>query len=308
MGSYVARRVAQAVPVLLGTTFIVFALVYALPGDPLKALYGDRPIAPSVQHELRERYHLDESLPRQYAHYMGGLAQGDLGDDFNGEPVADMLGRRWPVTAKLVLTAFAIETAIGLALGCLAAVRRGRRPDLAVLAGTTLLISVPLFVLAFALQMIFGVELGWLPIAGIEEGWPTSYVLPSLVIALVGLAPIARLTRTTLIEHERAEYVRTARAKGLSPRRVFTRHTLRNSLIPVVTYLGAELGLLMGGTVVVETIFNVPGIGQLLTQSIQAQEGAVVVGVSTLLVVVFVVVNLVVDLLYGILDPRIRHG
>ena len=308
MGLYLARRLLQAVPVLVGTTLIVFSLVFALPGDPIAALYGDRPISPSVQQELREQYHLDESLPAQYGHYMAGIATGDFGTDFSGRPVSELLGERWVVTLDLVLTAFVLQSVLGIALGCLAALRRGSPADLAVLAGTTGLLSVPLFVVAFALQIVVGVELGLLPIAGTEQGWPVAYLLPSLVIALVGLAPVARLTRATLLENQRAEYVRTARAKGLSDRRVFVRHTLRNSLIPVVTFLGVDLGLMLGGTVVVETIFNLPGIGQLLTQSIEAQEGAVVVGVATVIVLAFLAINLVVDLLYGLLDPRVRHG
>lgn len=308
LGRYIGRRALQAVPVLLGTTLLVFAMVFALPGDPLAALYGDRPISDSVRQELRERYHLDESLPSQYARYMGGALTGDLGEDFNGQPVSAMLEERWPVTARLALTAFALSTIAGLALGMLAAMRRGSRYDLSILAGTTLLICMPLFVLALVLQLVVGVQLGWLPIAGIDDGWPASYLLPGLAITLIGLAPVARLMRTTPIENQRAEYVRTARAKGLSPWRVFHRHLLRNSLIPVVTYLGVDLGLLMGGTIVVELVFNLPGVGLLLADSIKAQEGTVVVGVSTVLVITFVVTNLVVDLLYGVLDPRIRHG
>jgi len=308
VGRYIARRIVQAVPVLVGTTFIVFALVFALPGDPIAALYGDRPISASVQAELRERYHVDDSLPAQYGHYISALARGDFGEDFSGRPVTDLLSGRWEVTLALVLTAFVLQCVLGLVLGSLAALRRGSALDMAVLAGTTALLSVPLFVVAFALQIVVGVELGWLPIAGAAEGWPRAYVLPGLVIALIGLAPVARLTRTSLIENQRADYVRTARAKGLSPWRVFSRHTLRNSLIPVVTYLGADLGLMLGGTVVVESIFNLPGVGQLLTLSIQNQEGAVVVGVATMLVLAFLAINLAVDLLYGVLDPRVRHG
>jgi peptide/nickel transport system permease protein/oligopeptide transport system permease protein len=308
VGRFIARRVVQAVPVLLGTTFFVFALVFALPGDPIAALYGDRPISPSVAAELRSRYHLDESLPAQYGHYMSALVHGNFGEDFSGRPVTELLQGRWSVTIALVLTAFVMQTVLGLALGSIAALRKGRAADIAVLVGTTALLSVPLFVVAFALQIIVGVELGWLPIANATEGWPRAYILPALVIALIGLAPVARLTRTSLIENQRAEYVRTARSKGLSGWRVFTRHTLRNSLIPVVTYLGADLGLMLGGTVVVETIFNLPGVGQLLTLSIRNQEGAVVVGVATLLVLAFLAINLAVDLLYGVLDPRVRHG
>jgi oligopeptide transport system permease protein len=307
MGRYILRRILQTVPVLLGTTFIIFAMVFALPGDPIRALAGDNHLAPSVVAQLHAQYHLDDPLPVQYAKYMSGLAHGDFGRDFNGEKVSTLIQGRWPVTVKLGLTAWFLETLFGVFLGLLAGLRRGGVVDRAVLVATTAVISVPALVLAFLAQFFLGVKLGIFPIAGVADGWPVSYLLPAAILAALDLAFIARLTRTTLIENRRADFVRTAIAKGLGPWRVVGKHTLRNSLIPVVTYLALSFGYLMSGTVIVEGIFNLPGLGNLVFGAIQRQEGSVVVGVSTLLVLVFVFTNLVVDVLYGVLDPRIRY-
>ncbi|NUR75313.1 MAG: ABC transporter permease [Thermoleophilia bacterium] len=307
MSRYVLRRILQTIPVVLGTTFVIFAMVFALPGDPIRALAGDKFLAPSVIAQLHKEYHLDDSLPIQYAKYMSGLAHGDFGRDFNGDAVSALIRERWPVTVKLGLTAWVLETVFGILLGLLAGLRRGGVVDRGVLLLTTVVISVPALVLAFLAQFVLGVKLGIFPIAGVADGWPVSYLLPAVILAALDLAFIARLTRTNLIENRRADFVRTAIAKGLGPWRVVGKHTLRNSLIPVVTYLALSFGYLMSGTVIVEGIFNLPGLGNLVFQAIQRQEGPVVVGVSTLLVLVFILTNLVVDVLYGVLDPRIRY-
>ncbi|MFJ6213376.1 ABC transporter permease [Streptomyces sp. NPDC092296] len=307
MWRYTARRLLQAVPVFLGATFLIYALVFALPGDPVRALAGDKPLAPSVLAALHHRYHLDEPLPVQYGRYLAGLVRGDLGQTFTGQRVADLLSDRWGVTARLALTAWAFELVFGIALGVVAGLRRGRAVDTAVLAGTTLVIAVPVFVVGYTAQLLIGLEWGLLPTAGTDAGWPVGYLLPGMVLGSFGLAYVARLTRTTLIENLHADYVRTATAKGLGRTRTVLVHTLRNSLIPVVTYLGVDFGSLLAGAVVTEGIFNLPGVGQQVFQSIQLKEGPVVVGATTALVLVFLLVNLAVDLLYGVLDPRIRH-
>ncbi|MFD9126947.1 ABC transporter permease [Kitasatospora sp. NPDC059571] len=307
MGRYLARRLLYAVPVLLATTFLIHTLVFVLPGDPIQGLAGDRPVPPAVLAELRARYHLDEPLFAQYLHYLRGLLAGDLGRTFTGQPVADAIAGRWQVTLRLGLTAWFFEAVLGIALGVWAALRRGRWADTAVLAGTTLVIAVPVYVVGYLAQLLFGVRLGWFPVSGADGGWPSAYLLPGLVLASFGVAYVARLTRASLLENLRADYVRTAGAKGLRRGRVIVRHTLRNSLIPVATFLGVELGSLMAGAVVTEYIFNLPGIGQQVFQAIQLREGPTVVGITTLLVLVFCLANLLVDLLYGLLDPRIRH-
>ncbi len=306
MARYIARRLLLAIPVLLGASFIVFALVYALPGDPIRALAGDRPLSPAVQAELRDRYNLDDPLVVQYGKYVGNLAQGDLGIDFRGRPVRDTIEQRLPVTAKLAATALVIEAVAGLAAGVLAGVRRNGYLDNLVLVSTTMLVAIPVLVIGFTVQYYVGVRLGWFPISGINAGWQ-SYVLPGFVLAAGSLAYVARLMRTSLVENLRNDYVRTARAKGLPERTVVGKHAVRNSLIPVVTFIGADVGTLLGGAIVTETVFNLPGIGRAVFDAVRAQEGAVVVGIVTLMVFFFIFFNLVVDVLYAVLDPRIRY-
>ncbi|MCW2580764.1 MAG: oppB [Blastococcus sp.] len=306
MGRYVARRLLLTIPVLLGASFLIFAMVYALPGDPVRALAGDRPLAPAVVAQLREDFNLGDPLGLQYLKYLGNLAHGDLGTDFRGRPVWDTISQRLPVTGKLTLVAVLFETIIGLVAGVLAGIRRNGFLDNVVLVSTTLIISIPILVLGFFAQFVFGLKLGWFPIAGINEGW-YSYLLPGLVLASGSLAYVARLTRTSIAENLNADYVRTAKAKGLPRRTIITRHLLRNSLIPVVTFIGADIGALLGGAIVTEAVFNIPGIGRAVFDAVKGQEGAVVVGIVTLMVFFFVFFNLIVDVLYAVLDPRIRY-
>jgi oligopeptide transport system permease protein len=306
MGRYVARRLLLTIPVLLGASFLIFAMVYALPGDPIRALAGDRPLPPAVAAQLREDFNLNDPLIVQYVKYLGDLVQFDLGTDFRGREVTDTISQRLPVTAKLTLVAVLFETIIGLIAGVLAGIRRNGYFDNLVLVSTTLIISIPILVLGFMSQYFLGFKLGWFPIAGINEGW-YSYLLPGLVLASGSLAYVARLTRTSIAENMKADYVRTAKAKGLPNRTVIMRHTLRNSLIPVVTFIGADIGGLLGGAIVTEAVFNIPGIGRAVFDAIGGQEGAVVVGIVTLMVFFFVFFNLIVDVLYAVLDPRIRY-
>lgn len=306
MGRYIARRLLQAIPVFLGTTFLIFALVFAIPGDPIRALSGDKPISPSVYTELQNRYNLNDPFLVQYGKYMGNLVKGDFGQSFRGREVTEIMKERFPVTVKLALIAFAFEILVGILAGVMAGLRRGSFMDNLVLISTTMVVSIPVFVLGFTAQIMLGVKLGWFPIAGLNEGWK-SYLLPAFVLAALSLAYVARLTRTSLVENLRSDYIRTAVAKGLPRKRVVGRHALRNSLIPVVTYLGIDLGALMGGAIVTEGIFNIPGIGQQVFISIRSQEGPVVIGITTALVLVYITANLLVDVLYGVLDPRIRY-
>ncbi|MFW6187262.1 MAG: ABC transporter permease [Actinomycetota bacterium] len=306
MGRYVIRRLLLTIPVLLGASLLIFAMVYALPGDPIRALGGDRPLSEAVQAQLRAEYNLDDPLLIQYVKYLGGLVQGDFGTDFSGRPVLDTILDRLPVTIRLALVAVGFEILIGVLAGVLAGLRRGSFFDNLVLVSTTVVVSIPVFVLGFLAQYVFGVRLGWFPIAGISEGW-YSYLLPGLVLAALSLAYVARLTRTSLAENLQADYVRTARAKGLAESRVVGKHALRNSLIPVVTFVGADLGALMGGAIVTESVFNIPGLGRAVYDAVLRQEGAVVVGIVTLFVFFYIFFNLVVDVLYAALDPRIRY-
>jgi len=303
---YVLRRVVSMVPVLIGTTGLIFATVYALPGDPLDVIAGrDRTLSDSVRAELTARYHLDQSLPTRYWEYLTGLLRGDFGVDIRGTEVADLIGRAWPATLTLGLTAWVLMAVLGVGLGTLAGLRPGGAVDWFVLASTTLVLGIPYFVLAYVAQIVFGIWLGWLPTSGIRDGWPVSYLLPASCLAIFGVPELARLTRAAVLENSAAAFVDTAIAQGLSPARIAVRHVLRTSLVPVVSVLGYSLGLLLGGTVLIEGIFNIPGLGYTMYNAISQQNSPVVVGVGTVLVLVFLVVNLLVDLLYGLLDPRV---
>jgi oligopeptide transport system permease protein len=306
MMRYVVRRLLQVVPVFFGATFLIFALVYAVPGDPIDALAGDRPVPPAVRAELRNRYHLDDPLLVRYGKYVSGLARGDFGTNFRGRPVSEIMKQRFPVTVRLALLAFAFEAVLGLLAGVVAGLRRRSFVDTLVLVSTTLVVAIPVFVLGYMAQKLLAVELGWFPVVGIREGW-RSYFLPAIVLGSLSLCYVARLARASLIEAMRADYVRTARAKGMPERRVVGVHALRNSLIPVVTFLGVDLGSLLSGAIVTEGIFNLPGIGQATFSAIQTQEYATVVGIVTALVLIFILANLLVDVLYAVLDPRIRY-
>jgi oligopeptide transport system permease protein len=306
MSRYLARRLLQFIPVFFGATLLIFILVWAIPGDPIAALAGDRFLPDTVREEIRDRYNLDDPLIVQYGKYMGGVFQGDFGDDFRGRPVTDLLGQRLPITVRLAVLAFGFEVVIGMVAGIVAGVRKNGFMDNLVLISTLVVIAIPIFVLGFVAQLVLGVRLTWFPVAGVQQGW-YSFILPGMVLGSVSLAYIARLTRTSLVENLRTDYVRTATAKGLARRRVVGIHTLRNSLIPVVTFLAVDLGALMGGAIITETIFNIPGIGRAVFEGVQRQEGTVVVGIVTFLVVVYMLANLLVDLLYAVLDPRIRY-
>jgi oligopeptide transport system permease protein len=306
LGRYVARRLLQMIPVVLGTTFLIFMLVYALPGDPLAGKCGERGCPPEYVRVQTEKFHLDDPLPLQYGHYLLNLAQGDFGEQWNGEKVADQIQRAAPVTLKLGTMAILFEIVIGLVMGVVAGVKRGGMFDSGVLATTLVVISIPVFVIGTTLAWFLGVRLRLFPATATDATWG-QLILPGFVLASLSLAYVARLMRTSLAENIRADYVRTARAKGLPRSRVIGIHALRNSLIPVVTFIGADFGTLLGGAVVTERIFNVPGVGSLVFLGIRLREGALVVGVVTALVLVFLLVNLLVDLLYALLDPRIRY-
>jgi len=303
----VLKRVGALLIVFVGVTFLIYALVFALPGDPIKALGGDRPLPDSVVAVLRAKYHLDQPLIVQYLEWVGGLFRGDLGLDFHGRPVADQLAARWPVTFTLALTAWVIELVLGLGLGLIAAIRRGTAVDQGILTVTILIGAIPVFVVGSTAQLVFGVRLGWFPVAGTTQGWPTAYILPALVIAIFGLGAVARLMRNASVDALGSDFVRLVRAKGVGEGRVIGVHVVRNSLIPAATYLATDLGYLLGGAVIIEGIFNMPGIGNLLFNAIRAHEGPTVVGVSSLLILVFLILSLLVDLLHVALDPRLRR-
>ncbi len=306
MGRYVIRRLLQMIPVFFGVTFLMFALMFSL-GDPLANLSAGKQRNPAYEAYLTQQFNLDDPFLVQYWKYITGILTGDFGSTFAGKPVSEIFLERWPVTLRLGLTAFVIELVLGITIGVIAARRKGGLIDRISLASTLVVISIPVFVLGFVVQYVFGVKLQWFPASGISAGWPTSYILPAFVLASLSLAYVLRLTRFKLLETFGADFMRTARAKGLPSRVILRRYGLRNSLIPVVTFLGADLGALLGGAVVTEGIFNLPGIGNQLYASIRLQESVVVVGIVTILVIVFLLMSLLVDVVYAVLDPRIRY-
>jgi oligopeptide transport system permease protein len=305
VGSYVLRRLLQIIPVVVGSTFLIYAMVFSL-GDPTVGRCGERPCSPAYVAAFKAEYNLDEPLLVQYALYMGKVLQGDLGTNFYGNQVLDELIVRFPVTLKLALIALLTEIIVGILAGVLAGINKGKFIDNLVLVSTLVVISIPVFVIGSLAQLVFGVWLGIFPVTSTQGTWQ-QLLLPGFVLGALSVAYIARLTRTTLVENLRADYVRTAKAKGLTQTRTVGVHTLRNSLIPVITYIGIDLGALMGGAIVTERIFNVNGIGNFIYRSITQKDGVSVVGTVTVLVLIYLLMNLIVDLLYGVLDPRISH-
>jgi oligopeptide transport system permease protein len=305
---YIIRRVLQALPVFFGTTLLIYFMVFAMPGDPIIAMFGDRGVNQAVYEQLRAQYHLDEPFIVQYFIYIGGIFQGDFGTSFSGQPVADVLAATFPVTIRLALMAVVIEMLVGIGVGLVAGLRKGKLFDNSSLVMSLILISTPVFVIAFVFQFFFAIKLGWAkPTVSGDAGF-LELLLPAVVLSTLAVAYIVRLTRSSVIETSGQDFVRTAYGKGLSRQRVVRVHILRNSLIPVVTYLSIDFGILLVGATVTEGIFNVPGVGRTLYQAIIRGEGPTVVSFVTVMVLIYLVVNLLTDLLYAALDPRIRYG
>ena len=304
---YIGRRLLQTIPVFFGATFLIFAMVYLMPGDPVAALGGDRGLSEAAAAQIRAQYNLDKPFWMQYLLYLKGVFTLDFGTAFNGQKVTSIMANAFPTTAWLALYALTIETILGIGLGVIAGMRRGKWFDSTILVVSLLLISVPTFVLGFVLQYILGVQLAILPTTASASVDIKSLTMPAMVLGGVSLAYVIRLTRQSISENVSADYVRTARAKGLSGGVVMTRHILRNSLIPVATFIGGDLGALMGGAIITEGIFNIHGVGGTLWNAIIKGEPQTVVSVTTVLVLVYIIANLIVDLLYAVLDPRIRY-
>ena len=305
---YACRRLLQMIPVFFGATLLVYAMVFLLPGDPVAAMGGDRSLSPAVQAQIRAEYNLDKPFLVQYLLFLKGIATFDLGTTIRGSrPIVDVLAEAYPVTIRLSVMALAVETVAGIVIGMVAGMRKGRLFDATVLVLSLVVIAVPTFVIGFLLQFFVGVKLGWLPVTAGNAPGLKDLLMPALVLGAVSFAYVLRLTRTQVGENLSADHVRTARAKGLSGGRVMIVHVLRNSLVPVVTFLGADLGSLMGGAIVTEGIFNINGVGGTLYRAILNGEGPTVVAFTTVLILVFIISNLLVDLLYAALDPRIRY-
>ncbi|NUS45608.1 MAG: ABC transporter permease [Mycobacteriaceae bacterium] len=305
---YVIRRLLQMIPVFLGATLLIYFMIHQVSGGTVQALAGQRTLTPALEAELNARYHLDRPFFVQYLYYLKGIFTWDFGMSFSGRPVKDVMARAFPITMKLAVLAVAFEALAGVGFGVLAGLRRGRWFDSTMLVASLVVIAVPVFVLGFLAQFVVGVKWGLAPVTVGGRTGIANLILPALVLGSLSFAYVLRLTRNSVAENASADHVRTATAKGLSRGRVVTVHILRNSLIPVVTFLGADLGALMGGAIVTEGIFNIPGVGGTLYQAVVRGEAPTVVSFVTVLIIVFLLSNLIVDLLYAALDPRIRYA
>jgi len=319
MTAYIIRRLIQAVVVLIILSLIVFFIMRLLPGDPLIIFMGraagQGSISPDQLEHLRIAYGLDKPLMVQYFNWMGGIFQGSLGESiYYHEDVGKLLLERFPVTLDLGIRAFILSNVLGIVLGLVAALRRGKWIDSGATVVSYFGVSIPVFWLGILLIYAFGLKLGWLPVAGYTYPWDNFWlnfkqsIMPIACLSLMGLAVTARQMRSSVLEVNQQDYIRTAWSKGLSERMVVMRHMLKNSLIPVITLMGIGLGLMFGGQVLVETVFAIPGIGRLLVTSVFAQDYQVVQSGTLVIAVVVVLANLIVDISYGWFDPRIRFG
>ncbi|WP_238006443.1 ABC transporter permease [Dactylosporangium sp. AC04546] len=307
MTRYILQRVALLVPVLLGVSVLVFMSLYLTPGDPVTAVVGDVPVSEETRQQLRAQYGFDRPLWDQYLSFMGRALQGDLGYSYRYQrPVLDLVLQNIPQTIQLMLAAMVIAVLLGSLIGTASALKRGSKVDTALMGLATLGLSVPTFWLGMILLLVFAVNLRWLPAIGADR--PGAIILPAVTLAIGAACIIARFLRGSLLEVLNHDYVVTARSKGMRERRVIGVHAMRNAVIPVLTIVGLQIGNLLAGAVVVETIFTRHGIGQLLLSGITNRDFPIVQGTVLFATVSYVLVNLVVDLLYTVVDPRIRHG
>jgi len=306
MGKYIVRRLLMMIPTFLGSTLLIFYLNFALPGDPTAGRCGERDCPASYVAWFRDFYGLDKPFIVQYGMYLKNLLMGDLGTNYYQNTVISELALRYPITLRLAIIALVFEILVGITAGIIAGLKKGSFADTLVTVSTLVVIAIPIFVLGSMAQWILGVNLRWFPVTSGDGTWG-QLILPGLVLGSLYVAYVARLTRTNLVENLRADYVRTARAKGMSNARAVGVHALRNSLIPVVTFIGTSFGFFMSGAIVTERIFNINGIGGLIYRSINQRDGTTLVGAIVVLVVIFMFITLIVDIIYSILDPRISH-
>ncbi|WP_404379276.1 ABC transporter permease subunit [Caenispirillum salinarum] len=334
MLGFFIKRLGLVVPAFIGVTVLTFALIHLIPGDPVLMLAGERGIDPERYERLRAQLGLDQPLVVQYWNYISGVLQGDLGNSIvTKKPVIDEFLTLFPATIELTICAIIFAVGVGLPAGMLAAVNRGKTLDHVVMTTSLTGYSMPIFWWGLLLIILFSVTLGWTPVSGrvsvmfwiepitgfllidtiLQGNWDAFWsaahhlVLPAIVLGTIPLAVIARMTRSAMLEVLREDYVRTARAKGVEPRRVIMVHALRNALIPVITVIGLQVGVLLAGAILTETIFSWPGIGKWLVESINRRDYPAIQGGIMLVATVIIMVNLLVDVLYGVVNPRIRH-
>jgi dipeptide transport system permease protein len=335
MWRFVLRRAALVVPTFIGVTLLAFALIHLIPGDPVENISGERGMEPARRTRLLHEFGLDRPLPVQYGSYVAHVLRGDLGHSLTTHVgVAQEFGTLFPATVELAFFAMLFALVVGVPAGVIAAVRRNTAADYAVMGVSLAGYSMPIFWWALLLILFFSVQLGWTPVSGriaVEYDVPavtgfmlidtlmagdlaafrsalSHLILPTIALGTIPLAVIARMTRSAMLEVLREDYVRAARAKGLSRMRVIVVHALRNALIPVVTVVGLQVGLLLSGAILTETIFSWPGVGNWLIHGVQSRDYPVVQGGILLIAGIVIAVNLIVDVLYGVINPRIRHG
>ena len=304
MAAYLIRRLFQSVLILLGVSFITYVLLFVLPADPVRQIAGRSATAATVEN-IRRELGLDQPFIVQYGHYLWGLVQGDLGRSYlQKSQVAELIAARLPATLLLMLGAIGCELVIGLGMGILAALRRGTIVDQALMMTSFVTVSAPQFVVSLLLLYVFAVKLGWFPIGG--YGTFAHLVLPALTLGILGSGWYSRMMRSSMIEVLRADFIRTARAKGLSRAKVVFGHALPNAILPVIAMIGIDIGIFMGGIVVVESVFGWPGIGQLAWQAIQRVDIPIILGVTLISALAIVLGNLLADMVAPFIDPRIK--
>ena len=305
IATYVTRRVLLLLPVLLGVSLGSFALLHLVPGDPAMILAGQE-ATEEVLARIRHEHGLDQSLPAQFLVYLGNAVRGNLGISIQSrQPVATLIAERFPFTLRLAFLAILVSAALGVVAGVVAATRRNSILDIVALLGSLVGISLPIFWLGLLVMLVFSVRLQWFPAGG--SGTAAHLVLPALVLGVASSGVIARMTRASMLEVLRQDYVRTARAKGIGERVVIYRHALKNAMIPILTVFGLEFGYNLGGAVLTETVFSLPGIGRLIVEGIFARDYPVVQGAMLVVATTFVAVNLFTDVAYAFFDPRIRY-
>ncbi len=304
MVSYILRRLLQSALILLGVSFITFFLLYVLPADPVRQIAGRAATAETVA-SIRHELGLDQPFTVQYAHYLGKLAQGDLGRSYlQKTQVSELIASRLPATLLLMVAAIFCELAIGLSMGILAALRRDTFTDQALMMTSFVTVSAPQFVVSLLMLYVFAVKLSWFPIGG--YGTFRHLVLPAVTLGILGSGWYSRMMRSSMIDVMRADYIRTARSKGLTRVRVVLGHALPNAILPIIAMIGIDIGVFMGGIVVVESVFGWPGIGQLAWQAIQRIDIPIIMGVTLVSAVAIVLGNLLADLIAPLIDPRIK--
>jgi peptide/nickel transport system permease protein len=304
MAAYLLRRLIQATLILLGVSFITFFLLYVLPADPVRQIAGRSATAETVEN-IRQQLGLDQPFLVQYGRYLAGLVQGDMGRSYlQKTEVAALVWSRLPATLLLMLGALVCELVLGLTMGIVAALWRGKAVDQALMITSFVTVSAPQFVVSLLLLYVFAVKLGWFPIGG--YGTFAHLVLPAITLGILGSGWYSRMMRSSMIDVLRADYIRTARAKGLTRGRIVLRHALPNAILPVIAMIGIDIGIFMGGIVVVESVFGWPGIGQLAWQAIQRVDIPIIMGVTLVSAFAIVLGNLLADMIAPLIDPRIK--